>query len=422
MSILGKILAILNIFAVIGALALMAMAYGQRQAWQYAIYHEDLMLKGLPVGENETDPLQQKSVELLDEPTLKTLFPSGNPVKTQLAEVSRVKSALEQQINSAGDKRKQLVALSRILMPMVVTSEQWAQLLAYQTYLGDDKSFKQLQDRLTQADTFARQPPRQGPPKPYNEQAFHEALAAQFSEPPGVLGEEFLAVKVAEPNTPVEKALDQSLDKQLTQLRGQFDQMFRDVQNAGGEENRSNAAANAQRRGVIARLLFNMVEPLAEGGAAANLDLMGNPAYKRFIMVVGVEAAVDAVNDQANILQGIATELALQRQKERDLFAVEHRKELELVLDKKDEIDQHRALLAMKKKELASHEEALKKRRLDIDFYREQLKSARDETDLHLRQLRQMSDALHQERLKLRDNTADNQKLEKEIRTLEQGR
>src|SRR5690242_1997719 len=71
MSILGKILAILNIFAVFGALALMGMEYGKRRVWQYAAYREDLMLKGLPVGNEETDQLEQKRAELIDEQTKK---------------------------------------------------------------------------------------------------------------------------------------------------------------------------------------------------------------------------------------------------------------------------------------------------------------------------------------------------------------
>ena len=421
MSLLGKILAILNILAVFGTLAVMGMFYGQRLAWEHAVYRQDLMLKGLPVSDKETGPMQQLSVDLLDEPTQKALFGGTNPVKTQEEEVKRIKGLLDSKISSAGDKKRQIVVLARILTPMSVTREQWEQMIAYQTYLGDKDAYQRLQERLGQADAAAKQAAKQARPIPY-EQAFNEALGAQFSDPPGVLGEEVLAILKANQNLKPEQALEQSLDKHLSQLSTQYNQMFNDVLTAGNAEKTNNAAANSHHRRVVARLLFNMVEPLLEGQAAGNLDLMGNPAYKRFIMVVGVQAAVEAVNDQAMVLQNIADEVALERPKERSLFAVEHRKELDLVMEKRAELERHQALLARKQKESASHADNLRKRRLDVDYYQKQLAEARSETAKDLKQLRGMSDALHEESIKLRDNTAANQKLEKEIRTLETGR
>jgi hypothetical protein len=422
MSLFGKILAILNIFAVIGVVAVMGMEYGKRHAWQYAAYREELMLKGLPLGPDETDKLQQKRANLIDEQTKKDLFGGVEPVTTQEGEVQRVKDLLYknkiQPIES--DQKKQLVAYARILMPMVVNRDQMEQMLAYQIFLQNDQTYQQLLTRLTQTKTIAQQLVKDGKAKTF-EQAFHEVLAGQFADPPGILGDEVLEILKAEPNTTVDKALDTSLDKQLAEIKSQYDQMFRDAM-PSGETAAAKQGSNLQRRRVIARLLFNMVEPLLEGDAAKNLDLMGNPAYKRFIMVVGVEAAVEAVNDQAAILQEIANEIDLQRDRERGLFSVEHRKELDVVLEKKDEVEKNNILLTVKEKQLATHEETLKKRRLDIQFYQNQLMTARQQTAQHLKELRTMSEALHQERIKLRDKTENNQKLEKEIRTLETGK
>jgi len=420
MSIFGKILAVFNIFAVIGALALMGMEYGKRRAWQYAVFRQELMLKGLPVGKEETDKLEQKRAELIDEQAKKDLFGGVHPVTTQEDEVTRVKGLLDGTIPTSGDKKQQLVAYARILMPMVVNRDQLEQMLAYQIFLQNDKTYQLLVTRLSEAKTVAAQLVKDGKAKAFD-QAFHEVLTAQFSDPPGILGEEVLEILKAEPNTTVDKALDTSLDKQLAELKNQYDQLFRDALPSSGEPIKQKGS-NMHRRRVIARLLFNMVEPLLEGDAAKNLDLMGNPAYKRFVMVVGVEAAAEAVNDQAAILQEIANEIDLERDRERGLFSVEHRQELDVLLEKKDEVEKNGILLAVKEKQLATHEETLKKRRLDIQFYQGQLTTARQETAQHLREVRAMSAALHQERIKLRDNTESNQKLEKEIRTLETGK
>ncbi len=158
------------------------------------------------------------------------------------------------------------------------------------------------------------------------------------------------------------------------------------------------------------------------GGAAAKLDLLENAGYKRFLTVVGVRSAVQAVNDEARLLNEIAAEVRVHRLRERGLFAQEHRKVVAMIQDKAAELVVHTVLLDLKKKELGDHEEDLKKRRLDVKFYQEQLDAARQETAAHLKDVRGMSDALFAEQIKLRNATLTNQELEKQIRVLEQGR
>lgn len=422
MSLLGKILAILNVFAVVGALVLMAMSYAKRHVWEYAVFRQDLMINGLPLDDKEIDAQQQPAIEKVGAKTQQDLFKQASPrdpVATQVAEVERVKSQLDSQIQSAGDKKKQIFTLAHILTPMAATPDQHERMTAYQTHLRDDKTFVALKQRLQEADKAAKQP---GQAKPYDE-AFHASIAAVFSNPLGPFAEEFLAVKKAEPAVMVDKALEQMLDKQLTQLQGQYEQMFRDAKN-GGEGIQSGAPA--QRKRAIARLLFNMVEVLPSaapaGGGEAKLDLISNPAYKRFFLVVGVQAALEAINDQAGILEDLAFEVGVERLRERGLFALEHGKAVDLVRHEKFAVDQHTALLAVKKQELEAHESALARRSQDVRVYQEQLTAARRETVHHLEQMRKLSNALFDERVKLRNNSEDNQKLEKEIRALEAGR
>lgn len=420
MSLLGKILAFVNIFAVLGVLALLSMNFIKRQNWEYAVFREDLMIDGLPLDGTEKDALQQVVAEKIGKDTQQDLFKQtspNTPVTTQEAEVQRVKQQLDSQVQAAGDKKIQIAAYARILTPMAETIEQRTRLIAYQTYLQKDEMFGVLKARLQAAHKAATAPPPPEGKAPSYEVRFRESLALTFSDPPGPFGEEFLTVMKAAPNTDFDKALEQSLDNQLTQLQGQYDQMFKNVSQSTG----TGQAAAATRKRAIARLLFNMTEILLPPGDA-NLDLASNPAYKRFFIVVGVKAALEAINDQANVLQGLAFESASERLRERYIFADEHRKEVDLVLEKKVEVDEQKTILAQKKKEAEDHVTSLAKRRLDVKFYEDQLAVERRKTAKHLEEMRQVSDQLLAERVKLRNKFEDNQKLEKQIRTLEQGR
>jgi hypothetical protein len=420
MSIFGKILAIFNVFAVVGVLVLMGMNYAKRQNWEYAVFRQDLMMDGLPLDNTDTDPLQQRLVDKIGPKTQQELFRQASPsapVATQKAELDRVKGDLQSRIQGAGEKKKQIAEYARILMPMAETSAQRLRMLSYQNYLRDDNAFTVLKQRLLAAHTAATAAqPNEGRAKSY-EELFYGALDQTFNNPPGPFGDAFVALMKTDPKQNFDTVLDKSLDNQLAQLQGQFDQMFVNAFN-GGEGVQPGGAA--QQRRTIARLLFNMVEVQAQQGAAKP-DL-NDPAYKRFFIVVGVKAAVEAVNDQAGILQNLAFQTQAEGLRERNLFAFEHRKEIDMVLEKKAEVDQHAQLLVLKKKEKETHETALAHRREDVKTYEEQLAKERQDAARNLEQLRKLSDRLHEERVKLRENADDNQKLEKQIRALEAGR
>jgi hypothetical protein len=431
MSLFGKILAIFNVFAVIGVVALLAMNVAKQRSWEYAVFRQDLMIMGLPLDDKELDEQLQKAKDKISDKTKQEVFGQVSPptpVATQEEEVTRVKNQLSQQINGAGDKKKQLYLLARVLAPMAISFEQYQDALAYQTHLRDDNSFKALRMRLDYADKMAqaavKQPAKGGKPKTY-EEAFHEALAQQFTAPLGPLAGAFLAARTANPNGNLDAWLDKSLDDQLQQLNGQFDKTFADAV-TGGEAIKSGAPS--PRRRSIARLLLNMVDVLPPtGGAPAapaqpKPDLMNNPAYKRFVFVVGVEAAAEAVNEQAGLFEDIALQAEEESLRQRDRFAVSHRDAVALVRAAKVEVDRHKAELNQEKDETKEHLTTLEKRRRDVTIFNEQLAAARRETAGNLEKLRSLSNALFQERVKLQRNKEDNQKLEKEIRALEQGR
>ncbi len=127
MSLLGKILAGLNIVAAIAFACLVALDWGQRQKWTYAVFRQDLTLNGLPVDDAEHDADGVRLVDQISDQTFKELFnpvggASANPSaedKTQMGEVRRLKTRLQGEIDSAPDKRAKLVSLLTPLAPTV---------------------------------------------------------------------------------------------------------------------------------------------------------------------------------------------------------------------------------------------------------------------------------------------------------------
>lgn len=421
MSLAGKILAIVNILAVVAAVALLGMDYSKRRAWQYAVFREDLMINGLPLDEQESDEKGRPLVDNLSEQTAKELFPS-NPVTTQRKEVERVQGQLRSKIDDAADKKQKCYLLARVLTPFAVTNDQRQRMMACRTYLRDQASYEKLQTLLTAVDRQAKQlqkESKRAQPKPY-EEAFDEALDEQHALPTGTLGDEFRNTMKAKPAAKPEEALNQAVDVQLTQLQGEFEQLFRDALERSPTADSGQGRARSPLKDTIARLLFNTVDALSD--EAPKLDLIDNPAYKRFILVVGVPAAAKVVNDRATALDAIAAQVRKEREDRRLRFAHEHSKAIQLVRDMRKEVEEHKLQQKRQQERLTAHEETLKKRRRDVELYDEELAAARKETDTQLTQLRKMSAALFQQRLKLRDATGKNLELEKQIRSLEEAR
>ena len=130
MSILGKLLAVLNIFAALGFAYLAAADWTQRHNWSYAVYRMGLPLNGLPVNEDEIDADSRRRIDNISDATLQDLFKSVGGLatgtvlaedKTQLAEVQRVHDKLKKEIEAqAGDPAKRQ-KLASLMMPFAAT-------------------------------------------------------------------------------------------------------------------------------------------------------------------------------------------------------------------------------------------------------------------------------------------------------------
>jgi hypothetical protein len=105
MSILGKILLVLNVLAAVGFFLMAGMAWGKRHAWAEAVLEHQLRLDGLPLDDQEKDREDNPRVKDLREEVLKKLYAqTGAPSKTQVEETRRVKEALLKRIDDPAVK------------------------------------------------------------------------------------------------------------------------------------------------------------------------------------------------------------------------------------------------------------------------------------------------------------------------------
>lgn len=122
MSLIGKILAFLNLLGVVAFGYVASLDYSKQQSWKYANFQFDLVSSGLPLDARETDKSGEPIAERINPQALRELFPQGNPVSTQLDEIKRVKDLFDQTLASvASDKGLQVAFYARYLQPLAET-------------------------------------------------------------------------------------------------------------------------------------------------------------------------------------------------------------------------------------------------------------------------------------------------------------
>jgi hypothetical protein len=357
MSLLGKILAILNVLAALGIVALIALDYGQRQRWAYAVYLHDLRIEGLPFDDQEkgTDGLAR--VEKLTPGVLTDVFQgSGQPVRTQLEEVDRVRNLLQQKIEAGDGGVTKEQKLARILMPLAATYEErealrrrWAG--EKDNKAKDDKFLGNLEERFNNLFAQVRNPAR--PPDERKRDAAHLLFGT--------------AEVVAE---------DQ----------------------AGG--------INFNPAGLIA-------EPSL---TAAYLD--GAPA-RRAALVTGLAAAARAVDDEALVLEKMIRPATAALDEDRNLFLAQYTRELYTLQDMANRLQEQTQFKNAKADEAAKMESLVQGRRLLIQQLEQQLKETQKATQDKLDRQAGREKEIFAKLKAVRDTARKNQELEKEIRGLE---
>src|SRR5262249_43735693 len=112
MSLLGKILAALNLIGAVVLVVLGAMDYGKRQAFGYAALERETLLRGLPLNDQETDLHGNVRANQLSAATRQELF---GGLRTQLEAVEELKQATDKFVGAGPDKA---AALARVLLPL----------------------------------------------------------------------------------------------------------------------------------------------------------------------------------------------------------------------------------------------------------------------------------------------------------------
>ena len=553
MSILGKILAFLNILGAAGFIALASMTYAKRHAWEYANFQFDLRDGGLPLddtdGDRENRPLVRKfGQDPAKDRTIKEFFPS-DPVWTQVQEVKKVREKLDTFL-AEDDIRKKNIKLARLLLPLSGSNlrpEIYGDrefYLSMKAHLDNDEKYAAFKQALTDAIPVAVSAMEFDREKISFEKAFQQALADLPGEDKRKLAEAFLkqllikgvktknvdgkdktvgeivkdkildvekklkektdaekeldvaksasfiadaeaaadptpvkrlkatelkmamndaqakvvaakeavknepdprltaalvflqTIRIDEKKTKIAEFVDEVMEETLKDVNAELTKRYEDAyQDAfAGKEPFKDAGADLQlvrdrRRLAIARFLLAAIEALSADEKVTAALQSGDVElleYKRFINVVGLEAATLAINEQYQLLTGVMSDLTTRIADERNSFRIRH----------------HEAILALKRR--ADDVEALAKRVADIaDYAARQEKIAKDEADRvviykkdlevsrgqtgdEMKRLSSLTGGLNQVRIAIRDaidNNAINlrriQALELEVQSLE---
>jgi hypothetical protein len=408
MSLLGKILAVLNVLGALGLVALASMGYGKHRQWAFALYVADLRVQGLPLDSKQVDARGRPLA--IGPQTQKELFGGNSPVATQEAEVKNVQQKWQQYIQQAPNNKQQCSRTAQVLLPLARTFSERERLTAYKSYLADDKTADLLRRQFNQAYQQARQPEAAGKKQRPFEQKFLEALREQRADLAGPLATAFLQALRGQPAPAQfpESVFDQSIETQRVALQAEFDSYFSDAL----KESRP----AEDRRAAIARLLLNLP------GAADGTDPAQAPDYVRQVTVVGLQVAVNEVNDQAQVLARMTSEV--QAEQERDFLAFElaHKTLIDELRQRAAEVVEATDALTRAQAEVGQEEELVKKRERDVQDYHKAIDAARRETARRLGELRTMSTSLYNEQIKVRDANSKNQELLQTIRKLEENR
>jgi hypothetical protein len=122
MSLLGKILTVLNALAAIAFLSLAAMDYGKRQSWAYSVFRHELAIHGLPV--DDQDDSWRAGTPIARDLTSKTLddlfrTSGGRPVKTQREAVEAMKATVMTTIDGQENEAKKREAIGAFWLPLI---------------------------------------------------------------------------------------------------------------------------------------------------------------------------------------------------------------------------------------------------------------------------------------------------------------
>jgi hypothetical protein len=375
MSMLGKILAILNAAAAIAFVCLIAMDYGKRQAWAFAGYQHDLAEGGLPVDDKEMGADDEKKIDKLSKTALDAHFATaggGTQVKTQIEEVNRVRGVLKGQIDGEDAATWAKAAkLAQILLPLASSEARREGLNRIRTAKGDvvldlpgvfldlpDVKAKSVEEDLSK--------------KENREPAKHRELVTNQLE------KEF------------NRAFDQTLDKKEPE----------------------------ELRQAIVALLWPLVFvdfPDPKDTPAA----LDSPGYKRLLAVCGVKAVQREIDANASLLRRLSQEVPLLTAEDMAKFVVDHRNRVIAIQLLEKQVNDRVVFLQSQKDASEKLQVAINTRMAEITAMRAKYDAILATNKLATTEQEKIELQLIEKLRELRDVASANRDLERKIRGLE---
>ena len=130
MSLLGKILAVLNILAAGAYLYLADMDYGLRRAWSYAVFRYDVALQGMPVDKEDRDVNGRPRYLNMNETLARELVGNAKDF-TQEDVLQGRRSEIQNKIEGDSVKGTKYEKYIDVLVALAATAAEREDLLAY---------------------------------------------------------------------------------------------------------------------------------------------------------------------------------------------------------------------------------------------------------------------------------------------------
>jgi hypothetical protein len=451
MSLFGKILALLNVFGAIGLFVLGVMDYGKRQGWAYSVLQHELILRGLPLDDQERDEQGRPLVERVSEKNLADLFAQagGNPQPTQVAELQRVQKKFEDRLDSlkAADGqpllRQQMELLARLLLTLSSSYPEREELLAARYYFASDARAAEFQNRyrggFNEAMKRLTDDVKAGPAMSF-EEALYVAMRAQGGEPSDAFTAALLAnlpsdvaqLKAVNFDAAFTKTASAYLDVLRKRLTDKFNRAL-----TGPDAKQAPAQSAETQKRVLARTLFALCQPLAEEAtendpklkgmdrgssqyAAALLDTDAfKTGLKRVYATCGMRTTLAAIADEVAEIRRQADAARYAQDQDLINFVADHGALVEELRDRDELLKAQVERVKDNADKLKAQEELVKKRMTERDSLQSELNLSQKETAAAVASLRDSSDRVLKLRLEVRDKIKETEDAEKEIRRLE---
>lgn len=453
MSTLGKILALLNVLGALGLTFVALLDYGKRQTWAYSVFRHEVVLRGLPVTDEELDEDKQPLVDRLSEETLEDVFKAvgATPVLTQVQEVERLKGLLDQKLQAAAaSKAAQAHLYARILLPLADAYLEREQMQVCRAHFATEQTVAALKARCRNALAEAVTAPKAVTPDT-PDRSFAEAFRLAFREQPGEPAEVFVTDLLRDIPDDREKAkavnldteFDKAIEKQRKDLEERYNTVFAEALGNPRGQPAGKPPALAPQKVAIARLLFGLCPFLTEEAiltdpakAQEKAALQGpadrvlyqtrlteTPTFKqavsRVFTVCGLRHSLTSIAERSAVLRRLSEYVLAAAAQERQQFMLDHAFIIDQIREQAALVQAEQRLVAENKDRLASADEVVKLRKTEIGQVEEELRQARAVTDAEIKKLREQSYEVLTLRQKIRDAITANEKGEQRIRALE---